>query len=197
MAGTDLTLDTLAFLTIILWPAIPLFWIPVHCRPEFFRRLQGFTYLLPLLTWLPYAYLAFRWRDALLLMRTALPALLNITGGVFFASGIALHLWTGKLLGLKGLVGLPEVAPQAVAGRLITTGPFALVRHPTYLAHTLLYFGVFLLTGNVAVGASVVIDLTVINLLVIPLEERELKERFGDEYSEYVKRVRNRFIPIP
>ena len=53
-------IDMLALTALLLWPAIPLFWIPVHCVPRFFRSLGFFTYVLPLLTWLPVALLDVR-----------------------------------------------------------------------------------------------------------------------------------------
>jgi protein-S-isoprenylcysteine O-methyltransferase Ste14 len=40
------------------------------------------------------------------------------------------------------------------------------------------------------------IDALVVNAMVIPLEERELLERFGGEYEEYRRRVPSRFLPL-
>ena len=33
--------DVLALAALLLWPAIPLFWVPVHCVPRFFRLRTG------------------------------------------------------------------------------------------------------------------------------------------------------------
>jgi hypothetical protein len=49
--------------------------------------------------------------------------------------------------------------------------------------------------GVAAVGIVALIDVLVINIIVIPLEERELAARFGAEYEEYRKRVPSRFLP--
>lgn len=72
---------------------------------------------------------------------------------------------------------------------------FSVVRHPTYLAHTALFLGVFLFTGVIAVGIITLIDFILISVIITPLEDRELTTRFGREYEEYKKRVRWKFIP--
>jgi protein-S-isoprenylcysteine O-methyltransferase Ste14 len=41
-----------------------------------------------------------------------------------------------------------------------------------------------------------VLDALVVNAMVIPLEERELVERFGKEYEEYRRKVPSRFLPL-
>jgi hypothetical protein len=58
--------DLIALVTLVLWPAVPLFWIPVHCLPRVFRRLGLATYLLPLVTWLPAAIVIYSQRSFLL-----------------------------------------------------------------------------------------------------------------------------------
>ncbi len=186
--------DTLALMTIILWPVVPLFWIPVHCMTGIFRRLGILTYIIPVITWMPYAYTVYRNSEIILKWRLSIPVFLEITGITIFIAGGILQLWTGKLLGIRGLIGIPEILPD-VKGRLIKEGPFSVVRHPTYLAHTLLYGGVFLISGYISVAIITIIDLMVINTIVIPLEEKELRNRFGDEYIEYSKKTRA-FLPF-
>ncbi len=100
-----------------------------------------------------------------------------------------------KLLGLKGLMGIPEVS-ERVKGRLVMEGPFQLVRHPTYLAHTIMFIGIFLFTGNIPVLILTALDYIIVNLIIIPLEEKELLKRFGEEYLRYRERVKNRFWPL-
>ena len=187
--------DVVALAALLLWPAIPLFWVPVHCIPRFFRRLGFLTYVLPLITWLPVALLTFEYRDFLLSYRTALPAAAQFIGGFLFISGAGLQAWTLILLTLPVIMGMPEVT-RGMPGRLVTKGPFAVVRHPTYLSHTLMLLGLFLWTGFTALGVVTLIDALVVNSMVIPLEERELFERFGKEYEEYCRKVPSRFLPV-
>ena len=103
-------------------------------------------------------------------------------------AGAALQIWTARLLSLKGITGMPEII-ENMKGRLVTEGAFSVVRHPTYLSHTLLFSGVFLATGVSAVGAMTLLDFTLVNAVIIPLEERELADRFGEAYIEYKREV--------
>lgn len=77
--------------------------------------------------------------------------------------------------------------------RLITTGPYARIRHPLYAGMCGWFVCLSLLTVNwIFVGACV---LTFAGLLWrIPKEEQMLIEAFGDEYNEYMKRT-GRFLP--
>jgi len=187
--------DLIALAALLLWPAIPLFWVPVHCAPRFFRRLGFFTYILPFLTWLPVAFITFGLRENLLADRIALPAIANALGVLLFVLGTGLQAWTIILLTMPGIMGMPEVT-RAGPGRLVTAGPFGVLRHPTYLSHTLMLAGLFLWTETSALGAVAVIDALIVNAMVIPLEERELLERFGKEYEEYRRKVPSRFLPL-
>jgi protein-S-isoprenylcysteine O-methyltransferase Ste14 len=122
-----------------------------------------------------------------------LPVVLNISGIPLLVLGTLLHIWTGKLLGLWALIGLPEVSIR-IKGRLVTGGPFSVVRHPTYFAHTLMFSGVFLITGVVSVGIITLLDILLVNVFIIPLEEKELLNRFGKDYNLYKEKV-PKFFP--
>ncbi len=187
-------LDILAFLTILVWPVVPLFWIPVHGLSRFFKRIGLLTYLMPPLTWMPIAYIVFKYREELIGFRYELPFVINLAGLILIIIGTFLHFWTGKLLGLWGLMGIPEVSKR-LEGRLVTEGPFRIVRHPTYLAHTVLFLGIFLLTEVLTIAILTVADLIIVGIIIIPLEERELAERFGEDYRSYIEMVRFRFFP--
>ena len=186
--------DFVALITIIIWPIVPLFWIPVHGLSIIFKRLGILTYVMPLITWLPLAYLIYSQRFFLLQFKTAFPTTLNITGIIFLVAGTLLHIWTGKLLGLWGLVGLPEISSK-IKSKLVADGPFSVVRHPTYLAHTVMFFGIFLITETAAVGIVTLLDFVLVNVIIIPLEDRELLKRFGENYKKYKEKVPG-FFPL-
>jgi protein-S-isoprenylcysteine O-methyltransferase Ste14 len=183
----------LALITLISWPVIPLFWIPVHLFPHYFRKTRVLMYILPLMSWLLVAYMISHHRDFLLQFRIELPLLINGTGIFLLIIGTGIHIWTGRLLGIRGLIGVPEIYTE-MKGNLMTQGAFSVVRHPTYLAHTLMFSGVFLLTGIVSVAVVALLDFAVVTLVIIPLEEKELAVRFGDTFSQYKERV-PRFFP--
>jgi len=187
-------IDLLALITVMVWPVIPLFWIPVHFATDRFRKLGLLTYGMPLITWLPLAYFIYRNRIFLLQFNADLPLICNVIGIPFFICGVALHIWTARLLGIWGIIGVPEISSQ-VNEDLVMTGPFSIVRHPTYLAHTILFLGVFLITGSVPVGIITALDFIVVNAVIIPLEEKELSERFAEDYAAYKREVPSRFFP--
>ncbi|MFN3740782.1 MAG: methyltransferase family protein [Thermodesulfovibrionales bacterium] len=173
---------------------MPLFWIPVHGLSRIFKRLGLLTYIMPAILWPPIAWFIFKNKEYLLGLTIEMPLPLIILGVLLTMAGTGLHIWTGKLLGLAGLMGIPEVSKK-VKSKLITEGPFSIVRHPTYLAHTTMFTGIFLLTGNIPVAILTVSDFLIVNLIIIPLEEKELMERFGEDFKEYRQKVKNKFFP--
>lgn len=123
-----------------------------------------------------------------------MPDGVNIFGGAILFAGLVLQTWTLMLLGFPRIIGMPEVTSRPAAD-LVTRGPFSIVRHPTYLSHTMMFLGAFLLTEIVSVGVVALLDAMVVNSLVIPLEERELSHRFSEKYENYKYRVKFRFLP--
>jgi protein-S-isoprenylcysteine O-methyltransferase Ste14 len=180
--------DLIALITIILWPLIPLFWIPLHCFPGIFRKIGLFTYLIPLVAWFPLALVMIFHRGFIVHLKTDPGVILNLLGTLLLILGSVLHIRTGGLLSVRGLAGLPELSAGR-EGRLVKEGPYSVVRHPTYLAHTLMFSGIFLMTGVVAAGIVTVLDFVIVNLVIIPLEERELLTRFGEDYESYMQTV--------
>jgi protein-S-isoprenylcysteine O-methyltransferase Ste14 len=78
--------------------------------------------------------------------------------------------------------------------RVVTTGVYAVVRHPMYLGATLMFLGVPLLLGSLcglAVGAA-------LTLLISGriLGEEKLLERELEGYAEYRAKVRHRLLPF-
>jgi protein-S-isoprenylcysteine O-methyltransferase Ste14 len=180
--------DALVIITLMFWALVPLFWIPVHGLSRYFKQVGIFTYLTPLITWMPAAALIYANRAWILDHRLGLPFVLHAIGCGVLILGILLQLWTLKVLGGLRIIGLPEVT-QIVESRIIMAGPFSVIRHPTYASHTIMFAGVFLISGVIALGIITLLDIIIINAFVIPLEDRELAERLGDEYRAYRDRV--------
>ena len=77
---------------------------------------------------------------------------------------------------------------------LVTTGPFAWVRHPIYSAMALILFGLALAWGHLT---HLIVALPVFALgtwLRIAEEEKLLRAMFGADYDAYAARVK-RFVP--
>ncbi len=174
------------------WPIVPILWVQVHAWSSFWRRLGGLTYAVVISEWLIVAVLAVIFRNFLLGHRLDF-GILSWLGVFPLILGLALNVWTGKKLSLKALVGYPELK-LSEAQRLVSTGPFSVIRHPTYLAHILMLAGIFLITGYTGTGFLTLFDIFTSYGVIIPLEERELEARFGDDYREYKRRV-PKFLP--
>lgn len=99
-----------------------------------------------------------------------------------------------KFLTASILAGVPEVRmDEGKRGELLDQGPYAVIRHPRYVEivlATLGYAAVSNYTGSWVVAAFA---FPLLHLVVL-LEERELRDRFGDAYREYCGRV-PRYIP--
>ncbi len=110
-------------------------------------------------------------------------------GVVLFAAGGALRLWPVFVLGHR-FSGLVAIQP---GHRLVTSGVYGVIRHPSYLGLLLNSLG-----SAFAFRSGVGVLLTV--LLIPPLavriraEERLLRTQFGDEYDVYRRRT-SRLIP--
>jgi protein-S-isoprenylcysteine O-methyltransferase Ste14 len=114
-------------------------------------------------------------------------------GTLLAFAGIILQLWVLKSLSARVITGVHEVINGETA-TLVTGGPFSRVRHPTYLSHSLFFIGIFLSTGTMATGFVALIDFIIVALIIVPMEEKELLSRFGDEYRLYMART-PRFLP--
>jgi len=87
----------------------------------------------------------------------------------------------------KILTGIPELSPRD-KGRLLTGGIYARTRNPRYLEF-LLFVAVYVGFANY-VGTWILYALCFPALhAVVLLEERELRDRFGEEYEAYCRQV--------
>ena len=78
--------------------------------------------------------------------------------------------------------------------KLVTQGPYRFVRHPTYVTFLVVPVILFLLSTNWFVGSLSFVLFLILMVVRTPIEERELIDRFGDEYRLYMQRT-NRFLP--
>ena len=77
---------------------------------------------------------------------------------------------------------------------LVTSGPYALVRHPIYTAMFLMMIALAVGLGHVA-RLFIAVPLYALGTAIrVRVEERLLRSAFSPAYEEYAKRVK-RFIP--
>jgi protein-S-isoprenylcysteine O-methyltransferase Ste14 len=72
---------------------------------------------------------------------------------------------------------------------LVETGPYRWVRHPLYSGSLLMLAGIGLMAANAFILSLVFISWVGVVFLIIPAEERNLIERFGEEYELYRSRT--------
>ena len=116
---------------------------------------------------------------------------------VAFWAGIALML-AGTTLRRLSFRALGEFFTGEVRvredQRVVTTGPYAVVRHPGYLAGIMMVVGVAIALGT-WFGALVGLALTALGYAYrVSVEERALVETLGEPYRSYMARTK-RFIP--
>jgi len=121
-------------------------------------------------------------------MRIPLPSWLHVAGGVLFVLESIWGLWV--LLAHPGYTPLFRRPGSDL--RLATRGPYAIVRHPRYVAEATLHGILFLLTG---------LWLPLLGILAWPAvvgqaraEEAFLALAAPDLYAEYARRT-GRFLP--
>ena len=103
--------------------------------------------------------------------------------------GIAFAIWARFYLG-RNWSPRPAVKENP---ELVTTGPYAYVRHPIYAGIFLAEFSFMLLGGIFGIG--VVAIASVIFLLRINKEEKIMLELFPNKYPAYQKRTK-RLVPF-
>ncbi|MDA9548369.1 MULTISPECIES: isoprenylcysteine carboxylmethyltransferase family protein [unclassified Bradyrhizobium] len=119
-----------------------------------------------------------------------MPTALQVLGlGLFLASTL-FTMWVFR----ENSFAAPVVKLQAErAQHVISTGPYAYVRHPMYSGMTLFFTGVPLLLGSWW-GLAMMPLLLALLAVRIPIEERTLREGLPG-YADYTARVRYRLIP--
>ena len=83
-----------------------------------------------------------------------------------------------------------SIKPFETPSAFITSGPFKLSRNPIYLGMTITLFGVETALGSLSPYIFPVIFVIIINGLIIPAEEKDLENKFGEKYLDYKTKVR-------
>lgn len=78
--------------------------------------------------------------------------------------------------------------------KLKTDGIYALTRNPMYNGWWLMISGITLMWGNAFMLILPFVNRLIMTVILINTEEKWLSDLYGDEYSEYKRKVK-RFIP--
>ncbi|WP_174286836.1 isoprenylcysteine carboxylmethyltransferase family protein [Sphingomonas bacterium] len=109
---------------------------------------------------------------------------------LLMAGTVGLFAWASRTMGRNWSI----VARTRDDHRLVETGPFAIVRHPIYVALFLLMLAMAIAYGHVSHLIGAIPLYAIGTWLRIGEEERLLGALFGGAYDDYARRVR-RFVP--
>ena len=190
----------LALFALVFYPPIPVMIIFIHRFLSVWRKVGAKSYVLftflfflcftllfllvwhfkePILSWKFYEG-SFVWVGVWL-------------GGLMLISGVVVGIISVHTLSLRVLLGVPEIYVSQVPSRLVTKGIYRYIRHPRYLEFILEVLGITILSGlvwNLILFVYVVSGVWFMSVV----EERELVQRFGQQYLEY-KTKTGRFLP--
>ena len=121
---------------------------------------------------------------------SSVPALIQVLGALI----ILWSIWFCYRTMRENSFAAPVVKLQRERGqRVISTGPYAFVRHPMYFGGSFYFIGTALLLGSWW-GVMFAFVLIALLCIRIPIEEKALRAGLKG-YDEYAGRVRYRLIP--
>ncbi len=155
-------------------------------------------------TWLrsPWFYLAscalffsvcyFGWIPLPLTVSPQTRAWMLVLGSLLYFPGMALVLWGRLALGKNYFVSTGFGAQLFEGHQLVTSGPFAIMRHPMYAGLMLAAFGALLIYATwTTLAFAIFAPLTSVRAR---REEQVLAAEFGEQWQDYCRRI-PMFVP--
>jgi protein-S-isoprenylcysteine O-methyltransferase Ste14 len=148
--------------------------------------------------WAASAACAIAWETWLYLAPAIIPAAAIRPGAVAFSAGLVSFL---AGLGLRGwsFAALGRYSTYAIVVSplqpVVATGPYRLLRHPTYTGALLICSGAGLMSANWAGVAAMTLLPVAVTVWRIRLEEDALLTGLGDRYRAYAS-GRKRLVPL-
>lgn len=184
----------LAILSVCIFTPLIFYWPIIHGGIRFWRRLgHRATFIILWGVMLAGGLGLYQIRGRLLQIDFGFQPVLLAAGMLCIGIAGYVRVLLHRNITNKFLVGLPEIAPVGNPQALVRTGLYAHVRHPRYLQLLLIQLGWAMSANYLAPYAVLVLWLPAVYLIAL-LEERELRERFGEEYVQYCREV-PRFLP--
>lgn len=120
-----------------------------------------------------------------------LPSLMFWIGNIFIITGIILRLYSVLTLGKFFTVSVQVNSKQ----KIIQTGPYKYIRHPSYSGSILSFIGIALVFRSFIGIIVTLIIIAVIYGYRINIEEKILESNFDTSYKQYKKHTK-RIIPF-
>ena len=118
-------------------------------------------------------------------------ATLRAIGFFIFVFGLVLRWFS---IGYLGRFFTVDVAIHS-GHRVIESGPYRFIRHPSYTGALLAFLGLGLSMGNWYSVAIFILPTFLAFLVRIEVEERALAEAMGEQYRSYQRRTK-RLVPL-
>jgi protein-S-isoprenylcysteine O-methyltransferase Ste14 len=180
---------------VVTWlPPALLWWFLIHPFVGFWRRVGPKTTLVVMgIGYVAGIAALFPFRDAILWRDLGTRPVVLTLSAVLIGLSFWIAVRRKKQLTTRILAGIPELDPDPEPGGLLTEGIYAHIRHPRYVEIAVGTLGYALFSNWLG---ALIVGLATLPLLhaIVLLEERELVERFGDEYERYRARV-PRYVP--
>jgi len=176
-----------AGLVLVVELPVPIYWLVLHGGLGFWRKRERGRlpyWLAAGAAWGPGVWMLYHFR-ANLFAAADRPLWAIVLGVVLMAADVAVLFIVEAQLGGRRLVGQAELTGS---GALAEGGLYAWVRHPRYLGMMLGVLGVCLLAGSRQLWLVAAVW-WIAAMVIIWLEERELRDRFGAAYAAYAARV--------
>lgn len=127
------------------------------------------------------------WIPLRISLSPAIQGIALIFGSLLFFSGLGLILWGRQSLGRQYNVSTGLGASLFIDHQLITSGPYAFVRHPMYLGILITGMGGILLYRT---WTAVFVTANFFGLIIrAKREEEAMSKEFGEEWRNYCRRV--------
>ena len=105
--------------------------------------------------------------------------------------GVGVRVWAARALGTYYTTTLMMTKGQEV----VTSGPYAFVRHPGYLGEIMIWTGFAVVSSNLVLFFLLPAMFTAVYLHRISVEEKMLVKELGDDYVKY-QHTTNKLVPL-
>jgi len=174
---------------VTILPVGLLFWFVIHLWARSWRRIGSVTYLIILPPLIALGGMLFRYRARILGADLGVSRILIAIAVILYAIMGWLEIKTWSQLSISIAAGIPEVTRHTQGkGRLLKDGSYRLVRHPRYLSAGIGVVGNALIINHVGMYVMILIVYPA-GFVMLMLEERELIDRFGEEYRQFQREV--------
>ena len=119
-------------------------------------------------------------------IKKIIPSSYTHVGTILIIFGIIINIWADAIFKKSKTTVKPHETPTS----LETAGPFRISRHPMYLGMAAILLGASIVLGSTITFIFPVIFVILIEMIFIPLEEKNLDKQFNTKYIAYKKKVR-------